>query len=255
MTTVSLARPLAALALLLSSGHASAAVIVDWLALRSGGTATSFVLEGDGGSAVASGQMLIDSGIAFPGYPRERIFSQAGWSTTQPLEDSSAGDSRVQGIDLRVVPQAGAANYRVEFALPAGQEFVLALGGLYRDATDATAAVLISWANGAGAVSLESTVGWTDSVNFYNTPLTWTAGSGTLSPDAGSEGNSSVAFFRLGAMPGPATLVLNIPDGYGSGTGDEITVALGALEAVPEPSSAVLAATSALVALSRRRRR
>ncbi|MBB5353238.1 hypothetical protein HNR46_003493 [Haloferula luteola] len=234
----------------------AAAMETDWLDLRPGGTPSSFELMDDGGQTQAVGQWSVTTGmgLVFPGYPRDRTLEAGSWSTMLMFQDSLTGDGTVQGIDLRVAPQASMAVYEVSFELVGGAEYYLAVGGLFRDAVDATGSVVISLTDGGGSrtIAMAETAAWDDGVSSYDQALDWDAGSGTLAPALSADGNSGFAFFDLGLLNGPATLTLAVPDGYGLSAGDEISLALGV--AVPEPTGWLLAAVGLASGGWRRRR-
>jgi hypothetical protein len=226
--------PLVAVALAGSGTVQAAAVTVDWLELGNGATASSFALTGDTGLSVAHGALEIQTGkgISFPGFPTGRTFQSEYWSAPTGFLDSVTGDAVLRAFDLRVVPQAGSAAYTVKIDVPAGQELVFAIGGLFRDLVSATDSVAIS--AGGGAMLLSQTVTWDGGTGSFDQDLEWNAASGTLSTTVGASGDSQFAFFRISSLAGPTPqLTFTIPNGYAAGLGDEISIAVGTV--VPEP--------------------
>ena len=243
--------------LLLVRSSSGAVIEIDWLNLSSGGTPSAFELVDDAAATVVTGGWTIDpgAGIAFSGYPRSRAFDPGFWETPIHYADSTSGNGLVTGFDVRTVPQGGGAVYRIEMSLPAGRQFILAVGGLYQDGGDATGNVTVDvQAGGTGrTVTLSQTVGWDNGVSAFDQAVDWSAGTQTLSPAAAAFGDSKLSFFDLGTSASPATLTIAFPDGYGSGVGDEISIALGVV-AVPEPASWGIAAMGWMGILFRRRR-
>lgn len=231
--------------------------MVDWFTLMPGGVAGSFSLTADGGSPVVHGALAIETGkgIGFPGFPAARVLDGNFWAADTGIQDSLSGDMRVAAFDIRVVPQSGQAVYSLTLDVPAGRELILAVGGLYRGTSGATQSIVASafTDSGSGVVSLIQSLSWNGADNF-DQELEWDALSGTLSTTVGSEGDSTVAFLRIAPLSGANSKIrLSVPSGYASGSGDSITIGVGAL--VPEPGTFALLGIGATFLLIGRRRK
>ncbi len=245
--------PTFTLALVLVCATASrGATVVDWFDLAAGGSSTSFSLTADGGLPAATGALAIQSGkgISFPGFPSARTFNSGFWSGDTGFRDSLTGTDRVAAFDIRVAPQGGAAAYSLTFSIPAGREIVIAVGGLYRGPSGATQSIVAT--SSGGVVSFVQTLAWNGS-DVFDQEIEWNAATATLATTLGSDGDSGIAFFRIGPLAGAnPSLTFTVPMGYAAGTGDSISIGLGAV--VPEPSALTLAGLGAALVLARRRR-
>ncbi|MFC7336348.1 hypothetical protein ACFQY0_04095 [Haloferula chungangensis] len=236
---------------------ASAVTIVDWLQLAPGATPSSFSLTDDGGGAVVSGSLSTapGEGIPFPGYPSMATLTASGWSTPPAFSDSMAGVPQVSLVNVRVVPQSGAANYQIEMTVPANVELILVVGGLYASDAGSTNSVITTAMtdSGSGVFELVEMIGWSNGVKVDTQALTWNESLSTLSTVPGSEGESGYALFRISPLVGEnPRLLLSVPEGLGSGVGDEIS--FGVAVPVPEPSVHLLLAATAMLGCLRRRR-
>lgn len=252
-TSASLIRGIALGALVLAS-PVRASVVVDWLALAGGGSASGFSLVDDGSTVAVTGSLEPDfgAGLVFPGYPSARTFGAGFWTGAPGFIDSLTGDASIAGTAFRVVPQSGAAAFSLELHLRAGQPCILAIGGLFRDAGGATAGVEVEILADSGGVAYVESAAWSNGITSLVEPVLWDGSSVTTVP--GSSGDSEFAFLSIGPLTGADPVVrLRVADGYAEGTGDEITVAVG-YELIPEPASSMLLLLGGGVLLSRRRR-
>lgn len=232
----------------------AAAVVVDWLDLATGATASSFMLTSDSGLPAAGGALAIESGkgISFPGFPTAGTLNAGFWSSATGFQDSVSGDEAVGTFDIRVAPQGGMATYSLTLDVPAGREFIIAVGGLFRNAADATAAIVTS-ASGGGVVSFVRSLAWDNGGTAFDQELEWDALTGSLTTTVGADGESEIAFLHVSPLSGAnPRLTFLVPDGYGSGAGDSLTFGIGTV--VPEPGVLGLAALGAVVFLTGRRR-
>lgn len=130
---------------------------------------------------------------------------------------------------------------------------MVAIGGLYRGAAGTTGSLAVT-APGGGGILFDQALAW-NGADLFDQEIEWSGLTGTLDTTAGSDGDSEIAFLRVGPLSGAnPTLTFYVPDGYGGPgtTGDSITIGIGAV--VPEPGTPVLAILASLLALSRRRR-
>lgn len=232
----------------------ASAVVVDWLDLATGSTASSFTLTSDLGIPVASGALAIENGKgqAFSGFPTAGSLNAGFWSGATGYQDSVTGDERVGIFDIRVVPQGGMAAYSLTLGVPAGRDLIVAVGGLFRSGTAATAAIVTS-VSGGGVISFIRSLAWDNGGTAYDQELEWDGPTGSLSTTTGADGDSEMAFLRISSLSGPnPKLTFLVPDGYGSGAGDSISIGIGTV--IPEPGVLGLAALGAVVCLAGRRR-
>ncbi len=233
----------------------AATVVVDWLELATGATASSFTLTSDIGLPAASGALAIASGngISFPGFPKGGSLTTGFWSGATGFVDSVNGDERVAIFDIRVAPQGGMAAYSLTLDVPAGRELIIAVGGLFRNSTAATAGIDTS-ASGGGVVSFLQSLAWNNGGTAYDQELEWNALTGSLSTTIGADGDSEIAFLHVSPLSGAnPKLTFLVPNGYGSGSGDSISIGIGTV--VPEPGVLGLAAVGTLLILAGRRRK
>lgn len=235
----------------------AAVTTVDWLNLSTTGNPGNFSLLDDSSGQIVTGSLsiLANKGQPFPNYPRSRTLAAGSWTSTPSFMDSLTETSQVSAIDLRVVPENGAASYSIDLAIPAGTEMILMIGGLFRDAGGATEAVIISTSSSLGGVPVEllEQSGWGNGITSFGQPLDWDVATDTLSTLPASNGDSAFAFFRVKPLAGLNTrLLLQVPAGFASGAGDEITIGLGTV--VPEPTAVGLAAIAGMMFSFRRRR-
>jgi hypothetical protein len=105
---------------------------------------------------------------------------------------------------------------------------------------------------GAGGVAWNGSFEWNSGVTPLTQELDWDPSNSTLSPSVNANGESRMAFFTVQGMAGTnAKIRLSVPNGFNTGLGDSIYVALGT--AIPEPSAALLGVLGSLVLLRRRR--
>lgn len=255
-SNISVALSVSALGFAVPSQGAVVAQVVDWFTLVPGGEAGSFSLAADDGSASAHGALAVEpgKGLVFPGFPSARVLDSGFWVANTGFQDSVAGDMRVPGFDIRVVPQSGQSVYTITLDVPVGREMILAVGGLYRGASGATQSVVASafTDSGSSLVSLIQSLAWNGG-DTYDQELEWDTLSSTITTTVGSEGDSTVAFLKIAPLAGANSKIrLSIPSGYASGAGDSITIGLGA--PVPEPGVFALLAIGATLFITGRRR-
>lgn len=227
---------------------------VDWLALQTGGTTTSFTLLDDLAAPTATGSVSISSGIAFPGFPIARTLADAPWLTIPDFEDSVLGTQSMSVIEMRVAPFAGVTTYSINLSVPGNTPLVLAIGDLFRNGVSGT--------TGVGVFAQSDTVSYLpilDGIHGYagtrvfDQDLAWDPGTQFLSTSPLSNGDSDIAFFRIPAISGTnPRLTLQIPNGLASGGGETITFALGT--AIPESSTLLLSLSLAIPLLRRSRK-
>ncbi len=217
------------------SVQAAGVVMVDWLELASGGTNAAFSLTTDDGLPVASGALAIlnGNGVAYPSFPKTRTFNSEFWVGHSGFLDSQTGDTQVSAFDIRVAPIEQSASYSLTIDVPAGQELIIAIGGLFRNSTAGTGSINTT-ATG-GVVSFVTALGWDSGASQFDQELEWSALTGTL-PLSG---------------PNPQ-LTFTVPNGYPFDSGDSISIGIGMV--VPEPSIFGVAALSAAFLLANRRR-
>ena len=232
----------------------AAVVVVDWLNLATGATASAITLNTDGGLPAALGALAIESGKgnSFPGFPLTSSIGTGFWLAPTGFQDSVAGDDRVGTFDIRVAPQGGMASYALTLDVPADRELIIAVGGLSSTSLGATRAVIVS-ASGGGVVSFVQSLAWDNGGTAFDQELEWDELTGSLSTTVGALGESEIAFLRLSANAGPdRKLTFLVPEGYGSGSGDSISIGIGMV--VPEPGLLALSAVGAIFFLAGRRR-
>ncbi|MBK1834738.1 PEP-CTERM sorting domain-containing protein [Roseibacillus ishigakijimensis] len=150
----------------------------------------------------------------------------------------------VVGMGLRVAPSAGVAAWTLTMDVSRPGEWFLVVGGLFRDDSFAHGPIEILASSAAGTVPLTflGSGTWNDGVSHLTGALDWDAGTGSLSPAVGNQGDSGLAFFSLSNETGEVeSLALSIAQGFPQGAGDEIFVAVG-FEPIPEPSVIALIA-------------
>ncbi len=233
----------------------AATTVVDWLNLASGSTSTSFSLTSDNGLSAAQGAIAVQTGkgVSYPGFPTLTELNAGYWSGETGFRDSVTGTDRVRTFDIRVAPQGGVAAYSVTLNVPAGQELIIAMGGLFRSSQGGTKSI-ITTASGGGVVSFVQSLAWdTGGGTAFDQELEWDAPSGTLSTTTGSDGDSEVAFLRVSPLSGPnPQLMFMVPEGYGMGSGESISIGVGMV--VPEPGIFALVGMGGLIVLAGRRR-
>jgi hypothetical protein len=238
--------------------HLSAAsTVVDWLRLAPGATPGAFSLNDDDGGAAVSASLSIapGGGFSFPGYPSSGELAAANWDSPPSFEDSLTGTPQVSLFNIRVVPQSGPANYRIDMTVPANTELIFAIGGIFADSTGATDSIIASAMTDsvAGVFTLVEMIGWSNGVKVNRQPLVWSESLSTLSTSSSSNGESGYAFLRLAPLSGANPRVsFSVPQGLGTGVGDEISIGVGF--PIPEPSFPVLLLSTALLGSLRRRR-
>jgi len=255
ISTVGISAATFAAALSFDDSVHAAAVVVDWLNLATGATTSAFTLNSDDGLPVAFGSLAIMSGkgVSFPNFPASSTFNSGYWSLPATgFEDSVTGNDQVGAFDIRVVPQGGMASYSLTLDVPAGREFIIAVGGLSRTALGATQSITASVSGGGGVTFIKS-LAWNNGGTVFDQELEWDALTGSLSTTIGADGESEVTFLRVSALSGPAPKIMFlVPDGYGAGTGDSISIGIGTV--VPEPGLFGLSVVGALFFLFGRRR-
>lgn len=254
ISTINSSLVIGTMGLFLQSSAATTAV--DWLELAAGGTASSFSLLDDTAAPLAGGRLLIQQGISFPGFPSPRTFAGGFWAADTGFSDSDLADLTVQGLALRVAPIGGAANYTIEVSLPEDREVILVVGDLYHGATAQTVGMTLSAISDGSPspVVLAGMFDWSNGVSSMSEDLVWNESAGTLVTSTQANGESTAAFFRIAPISGAnPRLVLSVPQGFATGTGDTIVVGLGVV--VPEPAAAMMLAVSSGMWAGRRRRR
>lgn len=234
-----------------------AVTLVDWLDFATTGTPGNFLMRDDSGAQAAAGSLAVTTGmgVLFSGYPRARTLASGFWVTPPAFVDSLTGTTQVSGLDVRVVPENGVASYRVDLSVPAGVEMVLMIGGLFRDSGGATQSVIVSSTSSAGGMPVEllERSRWGNGITNFNQLLDWSEATRTLSTLPSSNGDSELAFLRIGPLSGSDPRVtLEVVGSFASGAGDEITMGLGRV--VPEPAGFTLMAIGGMLVSVRRRR-
>jgi hypothetical protein len=240
-----------------AAGHAGAAsVVVDWLVTRPDATASDFTLVNDANTATASGTVAFTKGVGFPGLPVTRFFAAGNFSTLPEWADTVTGDASFSGMEFRVVPVAGAADYAINLRIPSNQPLILVVGGLLKNNISATGRVEIAALSDSAfvPVTLRSTNAWSNGVMTLNQGVAWDPLAQVLSTTAATNGDSQFAFFDIGALAGANPRVsLAVPSGYAAGSGDSIFIGLATV--IPEPAAAGLWALGAGLLAWRRSRR
>ena len=235
----------------------AATTVVDWLQLAPGATPGAFFLNDDAGRAAVSASLEVvpGEGFSFPGYPSSGELASVSWDSPPTFENSVAGTPQVSLFNVRVVPQSGSANYRIDMTVPANTELIFVIGGLFADASGATDSVIASAMTDSnpGVFTLVEMIGWSNGVKVDRQPLVWSEALSTLSTSSSSDGESGYAFLRLAPLSGANPRVsFSVPQGLGTGVGDEISIGVGF--PIPEPSFPVLLLSAAMLGSLRRRR-
>lgn len=233
----------------------AATVMVDWLKLPSGSSPSGFQLLDDNSAVVAGGSLAIAQGVSFPNFPVQRTLNSSFWTSPIGFADSVTGLADVSAIDFRVAPVSGQANYTIQFSVPAGRQLLLVVGDLFHNATASTVGINIAALSDSGSapVTLAGMYGWNNGATSLSQDLAWNQLTGDLTTTAAANGDSKLAFLEIGPLAGlNPRLILSVPQGYGSGTGDSVIIGLGAV--VPEPGVFTLAGVCGVLGLVLRRR-
>lgn len=217
---------------------------VDWLELGGSGT----TLHSDQGGPVGSLAIEVEAGLLLPGSPSGATLDQSFWVST-PSFINRSGRADLSVFEIRLMPLANAASYRVNIILPGNHDVLLVLGQLFRDNLGASEDLRLSTEALPGPVQPEflGSYAWDNGVVPFDQEVEWNLATNSLSPVPGASGESQLSFFRAERA---RVVTIEVPTSYASGSGDTIVFGVGL---VPEPSSTLLLLLG-LPLLARRRR-
>ncbi|GAA5481052.1 hypothetical protein [Haloferula sargassicola] len=217
------------------------ALTLDWWEPRTAAATTE--LADDADATQGSLAMTIRQGVLFPGFPATRTLASGAWVDPLPF-----GTADVTATDIKVFPGGVPSDFDVLIEWSGSDTLYLLVGDLYGDPSSSTSPVGISSDGGASSVTHIGMFRWSDSLTDFSQPLGWSGSELTTTP--GLTGDSEFALFSIS---GAHSVTLSVPSGYAYGTGDTLTIGIGAVP-VPEASTVGMTALFAMLALAHRRR-
>ena len=172
--------------------------------------------------------LQITEGLLFPGFPQASFLDEMFW--IDPLPVMEAGG--VSALDVRVAPISGNASYSFDVTWDTSEDVYLLVGQLFTGVSGATSPLQISDLTVEAEIDYLGSFAWANSFDDFSEELVWDPITNSLSTLSTNDGDSAFALFRVSDGDGAT---FSIPSGFGVGTGDTISFAIGAAP-VPEPS-------------------